>query len=141
TFGYSVRIFRGAFAGPTTQRRLYEPSWAFLTPAAVPALLGLGLGPAVAVLDPLTGAAVEDMAPGVTPGHLRFWHGFSPELYLSLLTYAIGSALFVFRRQAARVLHAIRTPPEGDLYNWGHNALVNLGAAVARPTHANTLLA
>ena len=138
TFGYSVRIFRGAFAGPTTQRRLYEPAWAFLTPAAVPALLGLILGPAVVVLNPLTHAAVQDMAPGEAAPRLMFWHGLSPELLLSLLTYTIGTGLFLTRRQGERVLQAIRIPAEGDLYNWGHDALVNLGAAVARPARSNS---
>src|SRR5690606_1138736 len=141
TFGYSVRIFRGAFAGPTTQRRLYEPAWSFLAPAAVPALLGLGFGPAVALLNPLTGAAVHDMAPGVAAPRLAFWHGLSPELLLSLVTYTVGTGLFLVRRQAERVLQAIRTPPEGELFDLGHDALVGLGAAVSRPSRAQTPLA
>jgi multicomponent Na+:H+ antiporter subunit A len=141
TFAYGVRIFFGAFAGPTVQRQLYEPHWQFLTPPAIPALLGLVLGPGVALLDPLTGSAVGDMAPGTPEPHLSFWHGFSPELFLSALTISIGLVLFAARDPVDRYLHKVRTLPEGELFEHGYAGIVALGAAVGWPTRRGSLLA
>jgi multicomponent Na+:H+ antiporter subunit A len=140
TFAYGVRIFHGAFAGRTTQRQLYEPAWQFLTPAAVPAIAGLILGPGVALLNPLTESSVADMAPGDPAPHLAFWHGWSWELLLSAVTIGIGMALFLARDPVDRFLQRIRTPPEGELFDRGYDATVKLGAAVARPSHAGATL-
>lgn len=133
TFAYGVRIFHGAFAGPTTQRQLYEPAWQFLAPAAVPALVGLVLGPAVSVLDPLVRSAVARMAPQVQPPHVQFWHGFSLEILLSVVTISIGLALFFARDPVDQFLQRIRTPAEGELFDRGLNGLVTAGAALGLP--------
>lgn len=140
TFGYGVRIFYGAFAGPTTQRQLYEPAWQFLTPPAIPAVLGLVLGPGVAVLEPLTSGAVRVMAPGAAEPHLAFWHGFSPELLLSAVTISIGLVLFAAREPVDRFLNRLRTPPEGEVFERGYIGLVALGAAVGWPSRRGALL-
>jgi multicomponent Na+:H+ antiporter subunit A len=137
TFAYGVRIFHGAFAGPTTQRQLYEPNWQFLTPAAVPAAAGLLLGPAIVVLNPLTASAVADTVPDALVPYLEFWHGFSPELLLSAVTISIGMALFVARDPVDRFLNGIRTPPEGELFDRGYELTVRAGAAVGRPNRTS----
>src|SRR5947208_8511873 len=95
TFAYGMRIFYGAFAGPTLQRRLYEPSWAFLAPAAIAAVAGAVLGPAVVALNPLTRWAVLDVEPWGTPPHFTLWHGLSRELAMTAATVGCGSALFL----------------------------------------------
>lgn len=141
TFAYGVRIFHGAFAGPTAQRQLYEPAWQFLAPAAVPAIAGLVLGPGVSLLDPLVGSAVADMAPDEPIPHVEFWHGFSWELLLSAVTIAIGMVLFLARDPIDRFLNGIRTPPEGELFDRGYGAVEAFGAWMAAPSRSNTPLA
>jgi multicomponent Na+:H+ antiporter subunit A len=138
TFAYGVRIFHGAFAGPTIQRQLYEPNWQFLTPAAVPAVAGLVLGPAVAVLNPLTVSSVANMAPGVSPPRLEFWHGFSLALLLSAVTIAIGLVLFFARDPVDRALNRVRTPPEGELFDRGYAATEAAGWVIAAPSRRNS---
>ena len=137
TFAYGVRIFHGAFAGPTLQRQLYEPAWQFLTPAAVPAVIGLLLGPAVAILDPLVRSAVARITPGETPPHVAFWHGFSLETLLSVIVISVGLALFFARDPVDRFLQRIRTAPEGALFDRGLAGLVEAGAVVGLPSRAN----
>lgn len=138
TFAYGVRIFHGAFAGPTTQRQLYEPNWQFLTPAAVPAVAGLLLGPAVTVLNPLTVSSVANMAPGISPPRLEFWHGFSLALLLSAVTIAIGMVLFFARDPVDRALNAVRTPPEGHLFDRGYAATETAGWVIAAPSRRSS---
>lgn len=138
TFAYSVRIFRGAFAGPLMQRQLYEPHWQFLAPAAVPAVAGLVLGPGVAVLNPLTISAVLDMAPGVVVPPLVFWHGLSPELFLSAFTIAAGLLLFTVRGRMDRLLQAAPSTPEGMLFDRGFAGAHRLAGWLTRPGDART---
>jgi multicomponent Na+:H+ antiporter subunit A len=141
TFAYGVRIFHGAFAGPTTQRQLYEPAWQFLAPAAVPAVAGAVLGLGVTVLNPLTRSAVADTVPLGRAPELYFWHGLSPELLLSAITIAIGMTLFFAREPVDRFLNGIRTPPEGELFDQGYEATLRVGALVGRPNRASSTLA
>ena len=133
TFAYGMRIFHGPFAGPTVQRQLYEPSWQFLAPAAVPAVAGLVLGVGIAWLNPLAASAVADMARGAHAPQLELWHGLSPELWLSLLTFSVGLALFLVRDPVDRLLHAVPTPPEGALFERGYDATVAAGGVLGRP--------
>jgi multicomponent Na+:H+ antiporter subunit A len=139
TFAYGIRIFRGAFAGPTVQRQLYEPAWQFLAPAAVPAVAGLVLGMGVAWLDPLAASAVADMAPGAHAPHLALWHGFSPELWLSVVTISVGMGLFFLREPVERSLHAIRTPPEGSLFERGYDASIAAGGVLGTPHRSSAI--
>ncbi|QSB13107.1 DUF4040 domain-containing protein [Natronosporangium hydrolyticum] len=138
TFAYGVRIFHGAFAGPTTQRNLYEPSWQFLLPAAVPAVAGVVLGPGVGLLNPLTQSAVANMDPGAVAPVLEFWHGFSIELWLSAITIALGMVLFFAREPVDRFLNRIKTPPEGELFDYGYNATLKFGWWVGAPNRSNS---
>lgn len=136
TFAYGMRIFYGAFAGPTLQKRLYEPAWTFIAPAGVAAVAGLVLGPAVTVLNPLMRQAVLDAEPWAVPPHFSFWHGFSVELLMSAVTITLGTALFAAR---ARVDRALGRLP----HLWGEAAFDRLyrgtlrfGALVGRPDHS-----
>lgn len=141
TFAYSVRIFAGPFTGPTVQLRLFEPSWAFLAPAAVAAVAGLVLGPAVAVLNPLVRQAIVDVEPWATPLPLEFWHGASIELLMSLITIVLGSALFL---AGNRIDPALRRFPQGvgeRLFDRGYEALIRFGALVGGPDRGDATAA
>lgn len=133
TFAYSTRIVHGAFGGRLTQPGLYEPSWAFLAPAAVAALLGLVLGPAVRVLNPLTDRAARDLDPGSEPVTFVLWPGFGTALVLSVLTVAAGLALFHWRGRVDRALERLPVPDGAAVFDRIRAGVLDLGARVGRP--------
>nr|WP_246497519.1 hydrogen gas-evolving membrane-bound hydrogenase subunit E [Sphaerisporangium rubeum] len=140
TFSYGVRIFYGAFAGPTLQR-LYEPSWAFLAPAAVAAVAGTVLGPAVTVLNPLVRRATLDVEPWERPPHFSLWHGFSAELLMSGVTIGIGLVLFLARAPVDRALQRLPSPVGEKVFDSIHQALIRLGNVVGRPDRRDSVAA
>ena len=134
TFAYAARICYDAFGGPTLQERLYEPSYSFLAPAAVPAVLGIMLGPAVVVLNPLVDQSVRATLHTDDGAELEFWHGFTVELWMSLATMAVGTGLFLARKRLDQPLHGFPIRLHGSSgFDRAHGALISLGAAVARP--------
>ncbi|MCZ7418129.1 proton-conducting transporter membrane subunit [Verrucosispora sp. WMMA2121] len=137
TFAYAARLVHGMVEGPTRQRQLREPSWAFLAPAAVAAVVATTLGPTVAVLSPLVQRAADDARPEGTPPYLAFWHGFTPALGLSLLTVLLGVLMFLGRVRVDRWLRAVPTaPPFAALFERARQALLHAGSIVARSAHA-----
>ncbi|MFF0720921.1 hydrogen gas-evolving membrane-bound hydrogenase subunit E [Micromonospora sp. NPDC003816] len=137
TFAYAARLVHGMVEGPTRQRRLREPSWAFLAPAAVAAVTATVLGPAVSVLSPLVERAADAARPEGTPPYLAFWHGFTPALGLSAATVLLGTLMFLGRVRVDRLLRAVpTTPPFAELVERGRRRLLRVGALVARPAHA-----
>ncbi|MFV2101473.1 hydrogen gas-evolving membrane-bound hydrogenase subunit E [Micromonospora sp. LOL_024] len=137
TFAYAARLVHGMMEGPTRQRQLHEPSWAFLAPAAVAAVTATALGPTVAVLNPLVQRAADDARPQGTPPYLAFWHGLTPALGLSVLTVLLGTLMFLSRVRVDRWLRALpTTPPFAELLERGRQGLLGAGAVVARPAHA-----
>ncbi|MFH0241260.1 hydrogen gas-evolving membrane-bound hydrogenase subunit E [Streptomyces sp. HK10] len=141
TFAYGMRIFYGAFAGPMLQRRLHEPSWAFIAPAAVAAVAGAVLGPAVSVLDPLMRQAVRNAEPWAVPPYFAFWHGLSPELFLSALTIASGLVLFSARDRVDRTLQRLPRPDGAAAFDRIHSAVLGAGAVVGRPDRSDSTAA
>ncbi|UGY94549.1 hydrogen gas-evolving membrane-bound hydrogenase subunit E [Streptomyces gobiensis] len=137
TFAYGLRIFYGAFGGPTVQSGLYEPAWAFLTPAAVPAAFGLLLGPAVPVLDQVVGWALSGIDPDLPPPGFELWPGFTAEVAMTTTAIVVGMALFLAGRPVERTLLSIPTPRAP--FNRGYHALLRFGALVGRPTRADAL--
>ncbi|WBB91878.1 hydrogen gas-evolving membrane-bound hydrogenase subunit E [Verrucosispora sp. WMMC514] len=137
TFAYAARLVHGMVEGPTRQRQLREPSWAFLAPAAVAALVATALGPTVVVLSPLVERAADDARPEGTPPYLAFWHGFTPALGLSVLTVLLGVLMFLGRVRVDRWLRAVPTaPPFAALFERARQALLHVGSIVARSAHA-----
>ncbi len=93
TLAYSMRILTGAFGGPVRQPDLYDPSFAFLLPAAIPAVLGLVLGLVPQVLNPLIDRAVLDTGVDAADADLALWHGFSTALFMSAAAITLGIAI------------------------------------------------
>ncbi|GAA1394092.1 putative monovalent cation/H+ antiporter subunit A [Pseudonocardia kongjuensis] len=133
TFAYSARIVYGAFGGTLTQPDLYEPSKAFLAPAAVAAVLGLALGLGVGVLNPLTDRATTDLYPGAEPATFALWHGVNAALLLSLVTFAAGYALFHWRDRVDALLQRLWVPDGSAVYDRIRARVIEFGGLVGKP--------
>ncbi|MEJ8279234.1 hydrogen gas-evolving membrane-bound hydrogenase subunit E [Pseudonocardia spirodelae] len=133
TFAYSARIVHGAFGGTLRQPGLYEPRFSFLAPAALAALLGVVLGPAVGVLNPLTDRAARDLDPGGQPVTFVLWPGFGAALVLSVLTIAAGFALFHRRDRVDRLLQRMPVPDGAAVFDRLRARVIALGGLVGRP--------
>lgn len=134
TFAYGFRMVHGAFGGATIQGALYEPRALFLAPAAVPAVLGLGLGLTPAMLDPLIGRTVLDTYGPGKHVELLLWHGFTAALLASALTITIGAALFALRRPVDRGLERLRLPLTGaEGFDGLYDGAVRTGELVGAP--------
>jgi multicomponent Na+:H+ antiporter subunit A len=129
TFAYSARFMWGAFAvKPGVEATPFKPiKPAFL---AAPALLSLltvlyGLWPGAvdgwiqpyAALfaggtDPV--AAHDGGSAAGAAGHLSLWHGFTPALGLTALTFALGLAMFYGRDAVSRLQGLVPGWIDGD---------------------------
>jgi multicomponent Na+:H+ antiporter subunit A len=138
TFAYGFRIFYGAFAGPTTQRGLYEPSPAFLAPAAIPAALGMIFGLSVGILSPLINRTVRDTMLTDVDGTLSLWHGLSIELAMSMVTILTGLLLFFLREPVDRLLYRHQLPTTGArVFDATYDDALRLGAWTGVPSRAS----
>lgn len=110
TVGYTARFLWGAFAakpGVTATTPDRTLSVGLTAPAWAAALAGLGLGGAVAVLDPIA-ASYADALPvldATAQGYrLELWHGLGVPLLFSVLAVA-GGVLLHARRAGVTALH------------------------------------
>ncbi|WP_427172796.1 Na+/H+ antiporter subunit A [Arthrobacter sp. 92] len=121
TFAYSARFMWGAFAtkrGVTaTPFKAIKPS--FLAAPAVLSLLTIiyGLWPASVDgwIQPYAAQFAHDAgAAAAGAGHLALWHGFTPALGLTALTFALGLAMFYGRDLVARLQALVPGWIDGD---------------------------
>ena len=97
TAAYAVRFYWGAFVAPRRQWHdrsgpyTAPPSTVLVAPAAVLALVGVVLGVAPWIADPLATASVAALGEA-SEVHLSVWHGFGVPLLLSALAL-VGGAL------------------------------------------------
>ena len=111
TFAYTGRILLGAFSNyrgtnrpdsEATQRQkrdIREAKPLFVASALVPAIIGLILGPAIAVLHPLLGAAGSAAAGENYAASFKFFGGFTIEFALSLTIIGLGLVAISQRRR------------------------------------------
>jgi multicomponent Na+:H+ antiporter subunit A len=111
TFAYTARIVFGAFTryrgtnredAPGTHAMKHEVREAkplFVGSALLPALIGLGLGPAIALLHPLVSAAGSAAAGEQYAASFKLFAGFTAELALSLSIIGLGLLAFSQRRR------------------------------------------
>jgi multicomponent Na+:H+ antiporter subunit A len=122
TFAYSARFMWGAFATKSgidpTPFKAIKPS--FLAAPAILSLLTIVYGlwpvPVDAWVQPYA-ALFASTAPDAgtaaeQAGHLALWHGFTPALGLTALTFALGLAMYFGRNAVARVQSLV--PPWAD---------------------------
>jgi multicomponent Na+:H+ antiporter subunit A len=112
TFAYTGRILLGAFSdyrgtnrevkedqGHKLKEGIREANPTFVSWALLPALLGLALGPAIAVLYPLMGAAGSAAAGELYPASFALYAGLTRELALSATVVGLGLLAISQRRR------------------------------------------
>jgi multicomponent Na+:H+ antiporter subunit A len=112
TFAYSARFMWGAFAAKPgvdpTPFKAVRPS--FLAAPALLSLLSIVYGlwpePVDSWIQPyaalFASTAPDAGTPAEQAGHLALWHGFTPALGLTALTFALGLAMYFGRTAVAR---------------------------------------
>jgi multicomponent Na+:H+ antiporter subunit A len=122
TFAYSARFMWGAFATKPgvepTPFKAIRPS--FLAAPAILSVLTIVYGlwpvPVDAWIQPYAALFASTAADAGTAagqaGHLALWHGFTPALGLTALTFAVGLAMYFGRNAVARVQSLV--PPWVD---------------------------
>ncbi|MDO9589756.1 MAG: proton-conducting transporter membrane subunit, partial [Microcella sp.] len=144
TVAYSIRFFWGAFArkpGVDDVTALATVSRRFLLAPTVLAVTSLALGPLAALVN--TGlAGYPALFPGIAgkPYELALWHGFEPELGLSLITIAAGTTLFVLRERFGRLQTRWATGANASEAYWDTvSAVDRLAARVTSLTQRGSL--
>ncbi|WP_426764613.1 Na+/H+ antiporter subunit A [Pseudarthrobacter sp. 1G09] len=112
TFAYSARFMWGAFAVKPgvepTQFKAVRPS--FIAAPAVLSILTIAYGLWPAPVDTwiqpyaalFASTAPDAGTPAEQAGHLALWHGLTPALGLTTLTFVLGAAMYFGRNAVAR---------------------------------------
>ncbi|MCC2649925.1 MAG: monovalent cation/H+ antiporter subunit [Microvirga sp.] len=113
TVAYSLRFIREVFFGPAPRdlpRAPHEPPFLMRFPAEllVFACLVVGIFPSLTVGPVLATAVRAVLGPSVPEYSLRMWHGFTPELLMSIVALAGGAAVYFTLR---RYLLTSKGPP------------------------------
>src|SRR5690242_2865414 len=108
TVTYSLRFIRDVFFGPPPQslpRTPHEPPFLMRLPAEllVLACLVVGIVPALTIGPLLKTALHAVLGPALPEYSLAVWHGFTPELLMSLVAICGGVAVYFMLRPYLRV--------------------------------------
>jgi multicomponent Na+:H+ antiporter subunit A len=120
TFAYSARFMWGAFAvKPGVDATPFKPIQpAFLAAPAILSLLtivyGLWLAPVDGWIQPYAALFVPDGEDPAAAGYLALWHGLTPALGLTAITFALGLAMFYGRNAVARLQGLVPGWIDGD---------------------------
>ncbi|WP_426979549.1 Na+/H+ antiporter subunit A [Pseudarthrobacter sp. O4] len=128
TFAYSARFMWGAFAvKPGVETTPFKPiKPAFLAAPAVLSLLTIVYGvwpdPVDGWIQPYAalfpGGPADDAGSAAgavgAAGHLSLWHGFTPALALTAITFALGLAMFYGRNAVSRLQSLVPGWIDGD---------------------------
>lgn len=81
-------------AASATARDPHDPGPAMLLPPMFAGAAGCAVGVAPWLIEPLVGAVARALDPAATEPTLSLWHGWTPELALSLATLGAGVAAY-----------------------------------------------
>jgi multicomponent Na+:H+ antiporter subunit A len=150
TFAYSARFMWGAFADkPGVERTPFKavrPS--FLAAPAILSLLTVAYGVWPASVDAwiqpyaaLFAATTPDAGtPAGQAGHLALWHGFTPALGLTAVTFALGLAMYFGRNVVARAQDRVPGWIDGDrAYQYTIGALDDAAVWITGRTQRGSL--
>lgn len=152
TFAYTGRILFGAFSHyrgtnrsiddldtHTVERNVAEASPLFYLSALFPALLGLILGPAIALLHPLMGAAGSAASGMFYPASFALFGGFTTELALSATIIALGVLAISQRRRLDTFFERrVLTFTAIDVVESIRTGFISLGRKVGNTTRTDT---
>jgi multicomponent Na+:H+ antiporter subunit A len=151
TFAYSARFMWGAFAvKPGVEAIAFKPiKPAFLAAPAILSLLtvlyGLWPDPVDGWIQPyaalfVNGTASDGGDPAGAAGHLALWHGFTPALGLTAVTFALGLAMFYGRNAVSRLQGLVPGWIDGDrAYQLTIGALDDIAVWVTGRTQRGSL--
>lgn len=94
TVAYSLRLVVGTFFGRVGTEPKRRSPWLVAAPVAL-ALGSIALGFAGDPLTELLHPHVELVPAGEDAPHLALWHGFTPALIASIISWVVGTAIFV----------------------------------------------
>ncbi|WP_346925983.1 Na+/H+ antiporter subunit A [uncultured Arthrobacter sp.] len=120
TFAYSARFMWGAFAvKPGVETTPFKPiKPAFLAAPAILSLLtvvyGLWPAPVDGWIQPYAALFVPEGEDPAAAGYLALWHGLTPALGLTAITFALGLAMFYGRNAVARLQGLVPGWIDGD---------------------------
>jgi multicomponent Na+:H+ antiporter subunit A len=124
TFAYSMKIFFGVFYGEESNelpKHPHDPPFGMLFSPGLLAVVTVLVGIAPFVAEPLINAATSAIVQQPTDFHLTLWHGFTPALWMSVVTVALGIGLYS-RKALLRTMHS--KPPFGltanAVYDWSY---------------------
>lgn len=150
TFAYSARFMWGAFAvKPGVERtpfRAIKPS--FLAAPAVLSFLTIAYGvwpvPVDGWIQPYAALFASTGPDAGTPaeqaGYLALWHGFTPALGLTALTFALGLAMYFGRDAVSRVQSLVPARVDGDkAYQYTIGALDDVAVWITGRTQRGSL--
>ena len=139
TFVYCLILVFKAFTGPYHPERLgkepHEAPIGMLVPPAVLAVLALLIFffpnvLSVHLLEP----AMHSLFPAMHPGgafdvHIKAWHGFSLELFMTIGLIALGALLYLFLRHWSDIYYSLpRKLTLNSLYDNGLTGMERLSA-------------
>lgn len=154
TAAYGARFLWGAFATKKDAHGLAltptnwpDPPIGFLSAPVILAALSIAGGIAAPALDVALQPYAE-MAPAASPGleapahapHLALWHGFGPELWISLGTIAVGLVVFWFSRRSTPATAKRLLPFTAvDVYNVALRVVARTAVLTTRLTQRGSL--
>jgi multicomponent Na+:H+ antiporter subunit A len=126
------------FRGPRSEHGGREPEWRLLWPPMILAVIGVAAGLAPWVLNaPLAAAAGAIVARPQTLS-LAIWHGFSPAVILSAVTF-VGAIAAYSLRDAVRTRSWRPTAGSEHLYVRTVSALDAISRMIGPPLHSASL--
>ncbi len=119
TFAYSARFMWGAFAiKPGVETTPFKPiKPAFLAAPAILSLLTVAYGVWPAPVDTWVqpyAALFAENPDAVDAGHLALWHGFTPALAMTAITFVAGALMFYGRNVVSRLQSLVPDWVDGD---------------------------
>ena len=141
TAAYSARFVWGTFCRKpgVPDSTAARPSAALIASPLVLAAITLVLGPLAGFLDH-PAALVAHENPGEEAEHLALWHGFTPALGLTLLTFALAAALFLGRSAVERFQARMPHPVGADrAYRRSVHAVDRVAVEVTGATQRGSL--
>ncbi|MDG3016276.1 Na+/H+ antiporter subunit A [Speluncibacter jeojiensis] len=147
TVAYTLRFLSGAFAGKGLDApskavaEMHRPSPLFLAAPTILALAGLAAG----LQAPRIGALLEPYAKTLPTGagggyHLALWHHVGPAMWITILVFIGGFALFFAHRAVARARFG--NPPLGNAdraYDWALRAADSLSLRLTSTVQRGSL--